>query len=92
MAGPWTITLSSDGSIVWDPPPEAGIGESFPRDTYQVSESAIVTNVFARNLCEGSGVGSYRWTLTDEELEFVVVSDPCGPRRAILTSGIWTKT
>jgi hypothetical protein len=92
LAGPWTITLSSDGSIAWDPPPEAGIDESFPRDTYQVAGSAIIMNLFARSLCQGSSVGSYRWTLSDEELEFVVVTDTCEPRRAILTSAIWSRT
>ena len=61
LAGLWMITLSSDGSIVWIRHPRQASG-SFPRDTYQVSGSGMVTNVFARSLCQGSGVGSYRWT------------------------------
>ena len=92
LAGQWTITLSSNGSIVWDPPSEAGIAESLPRDTYQVSGNSIVTNLFARSLCQGSGVGSYTWSRSEEALGFVVINDDCEPRRAILTSAIWVRT
>lgn len=92
LAGPWTITLNGDGSIVWNPPPGARIEEFLPRDTYQVAGSSIVTNLFARSLCQGSGVGTYSWTLSGGVLGFVAVSDPCELRRAILTSASWDRT
>lgn len=92
LAGPWTISFNTDGSIVWNPPSGASIGEGFPRDTYQVAGSSIVMNLFVRSLCRGSGVGTYSWTLSGGALEFFVVSDPCDPRRAVLTFASWNRT
>lgn len=91
LAGSWTIAFNTDGSIVWNPPPGSGISESLPRDTYQVSGDSIVTNLFARSLCRGTGVGSYSWILSGGALAFRVVSDPCDPRRAILSSTSWNR-
>jgi hypothetical protein len=89
LAGRWSITLEGDGSVVWHAP--SGSPEGFPRDTYQVSGTTIVTNLFANGLCRGSGVGSYSWSIAGGTLTFVAVSDGCDLRRAVLTSGSWTR-
>ncbi len=89
LAGPWTLTLNGDGSILWNAPPGAGVTEGLPRDTYQVTGAQLVTNLFQTSLCRGSGVGSYSWTRSGETLTLVVVSDGCELRRAILTSAPW---
>ncbi len=75
LAGPWTLTLS-------------GVTEGLPRDTYQVTGTQLVTNLF-RSLCRGSGVGSYSWTRSGGTLTLVTVRDGCQLRRAILTSVPW---
>ena len=89
LAGPWMLTLNGDGSILWNAPPGAGVTEGLPRDTYQVTGTQLVTNLFQASLCRGSGVGSYSWTRSGGTLTLVAVSDGCGLRRAILTSAPW---
>jgi hypothetical protein len=89
LAGPWTLALNGDGSILWNAPPGAGVTEGLPRDTYQVTGAQLVTNLFQTNLCRGSGVGSYSWTRSDGTLTLVAVSDGCELRRTILTSAPW---
>jgi hypothetical protein len=89
LAGPWTLTLNGDGSILWNAPPGAGVTEGLPRDTYQVTGTQLVTNLFQTSLCRGSGVGSYSWTRSGGMLTLVVVRDGCELRRAILTSSPW---
>ena len=89
LAGSWTLTLNGDGSILWNAPPGAGVTEGLPRDTYQVTGTQLVTNLFQPNLCRGSGVGSYSWTRSGGTLTLVAVSDGCELRRAILTSAPW---
>jgi len=91
LAGPWTLTFGSDGSVIWTPPPSASIAEGFPRDTYQVAGTSIVTNLFVRDLCSGAGVGTYAGRISGDTLRFAPVSDPCEVRRAILTSAPWTR-
>jgi len=88
LAGPWTLTLNGDGSILWNAPPGSGVTEGLPRDTYQVTGTQLVTNLF-RSLCRGSGVGSYSWTRSGGTLTLVTVRDGCQLRRAILTSVPW---
>jgi hypothetical protein len=89
LAGPWTLALNGDGSILWNAPPGAGVTEGLPRDTYQVTGAQLVTNLFQTNLCRGSGVGSYSWTRSGGTLTLVAVSDGCELRRTILTSAPW---
>jgi hypothetical protein len=89
LEGRWSITLEGDGSVLWHAP--SGPPEGLPRDTYQVSGDSIVTNLFANDLCRGSGVGSYSWNLSGGTLTFVAVSDGCDVRRAVLTSGPWAR-
>ena len=89
LAGSWTLTLNGDGSILWNAPPGAGVTEGLPRDTYQVTGTQLVTNLFQASLCRGSGVGSYSWTRSGEALMMVAVSDGCELRRTILTSSPW---
>jgi hypothetical protein len=89
LAGPWTLTLNGDGSVLWNAPPDAGVTEGLPRDTYQVTGTQLVTNLFQASLCQGSGVGSYSWTRSGGTLTLVAASDGCELRRAILTSAPW---
>ena len=89
LAGPWTLTLSGDGSILWNAPPGAGVTEGLPRDTYQVTATQIVTNLFQASLCRGSGAGTYSWTRSGGTLRLIAVSDGCELRRTILTSAPW---
>jgi hypothetical protein len=89
LAGPWTLTLNGDGSILWNPPPGSGLSEGLPRDTYQVSGTTVVTNLFASRLCQSSGVGSYSWSQSGGTLRLVAVDDGCQLRQAILTSAPW---
>lgn len=89
LAGPWTLTLNGDGSIVWNAPPGSDVTEGLPRDTYQVTGAQLVTNLFQANLCRGSGVGSYSWTRSGGTLTLVVARDGCQLRRAVLTSVPW---
>jgi hypothetical protein len=90
--GAWSMTFSGDGSIVWNPPPGSGLIESLPRDTYQVSGTTLSTNLFARSLCQGSGIGTYGWVRSGGTLTFLTMSDDCALRRAILTSNPWHAT
>ncbi len=90
--GVWSMTFNGDGSIVWNPPPGSDLIESLPRDTYQVSETTFSTNLFARNLCQGSGVGTYGWVRSGGTLTLDATSDDCAVRRAILTSTPWQAT
>lgn len=90
--GPWSMTFNGDGSIVWNPPPGSGLIESLPRDTYQVSGTTFSTNLFARSLCQGSGIGTYEWVRSGGTLTLVATSDACAVRRAILTSTPWQAT
>ncbi len=87
--GVWSLTFDGDGSVVWNAPPDAGLSEFLPRDTYQLSGDRIATNLFSRDLCRGSGIGSYGWTRSGGALAFVVVRDDCPIRQAILTSLPW---
>jgi hypothetical protein len=89
LAGPWTLTLNGDGSVLWNAPPGADVTEGLPRDTYQVTGAQLVTNLFQASLCRGSGVGSYSWTRSGRTLTLVAVSDGCELRRTILTSAPW---
>jgi hypothetical protein len=90
--GAWSMTFNGDGSIVWNPPPGSGLIESLPRETYQVSGTTLSTNLFARSLCQGSGIGTYGWVRSGRTLTFVAMSDDCALRRAILTSNPWQAT
>jgi hypothetical protein len=90
--GAWSMTFNGDGSIVWNPPPGSGLIESLPRDTYQVSGTTFSTNLFARSLCQGSGIGTYGWVRSGGTLTLDAVSDDCAVRRAILTSTPWQAT
>jgi hypothetical protein len=87
--GAWSMTFNGDGSIVWNPPPGSRLIESLPRDTYQVSRATLSTNLFARSLCQGKGIGTYEWVRSGGMLTFVATSDDCAVRRAILTSSPW---
>ena len=90
--GAWSMTFSGDGSIVWNPPPGSGLIEDLPRDTYQVSGTTFSTNLFARSLCQGIGIGTYEWFRSGGTLTLVATSDACVVRRAILTSTPWQAT
>jgi hypothetical protein len=90
LAGPWTLTLNGDGSMLWEPPPGSGVAEGLPRDTYQATGTQIVTNLFQANLCQGVGVGTYTWTRSGATLTLAAVRDGCTLRRAILTTAPWT--
>jgi hypothetical protein len=90
--GAWSMTFNGDGSIVWNPPPGSGLIESLPRDTYQASGTTFSTNLFARSLCQGSGVGTYGWVRSGGTLTLDATSDDCAVRRAILTSIPWQAT
>jgi hypothetical protein len=90
--GAWSMTFNGDGSIVWNPPPGSGLIESLPRDTYQASEATLTTNLFARSLCQGSGIGTYGWVRSGGTLMLDATSDDCAVRRAILTSIPWQAT
>jgi hypothetical protein len=90
--GAWSMTFNGDGSIVWNPPPGSGLIESLPRDTYQVSGTTFSTNLFARSLCQGSGIGTYGWVRSGGTLTLDATSDDCAVRRAILTSTPWQAT
>ncbi len=90
--GAWSMTFDGDGSIVWNPPPGSGLIESLPRDTYQVSGATLSTNLFARSLCQGSGIGTYGWVRSGGTLTLDATSDDCAVRRAILTSTPWQAT
>jgi len=90
--GVWSMTFNGDGSIVWNPPLGAGLIESLPRDTYQVSGTRFSTNLFARSLCQGSGIGTYEWVRSGGTLTLVATSEACAVRRAILTSTPWQAT
>jgi hypothetical protein len=90
LAGPWTITINGDGSIIWTAPRGAGAREGLPRDTFHADGGTIVTNMFASSLCRGKGVGTYTWVVNDGTLSFVTVNDGCRSRRGVLTSAAWT--
>ena len=90
--GAWSVTFNGDGSIVWNPPPGSGLIESLPRDTYQVSGTTFSTNLFARSLCQGAGIGTYGWVRSGGMLTLDATSDDCAVRRAILTSTPWEAT
>ena len=90
--GAWSVTFNGDGSIVWNPPPGSGLIEDLPRDTYQVSGNTLSTNLFARSLCQGSGIGTYGWVRSGGTLTLDARSDDCAVRRAILTSTPWQAT
>jgi hypothetical protein len=49
-----------------------------------------VTNLFARNLCRGAGVGTYTVTVSDGALTFDAVRDDCSRRQAVLATAPWT--
>jgi hypothetical protein len=84
--GRWDLTLAGDGSIVWNPPPGSELKEFLPRDTYQVSGTTLSTNLFARSLCSGSGIGTYGWVRSEGTLTFLATADDCAIRRAMLTA------
>ena len=89
LAGPWQIRLSGDGSVLWEAPQASGVSEGVPNDTYHLTGSSLVTSMFARDLCRGTGAGSYTFTTSTGSLTFSVVSDACDVRRAVLTSVAW---
>jgi hypothetical protein len=90
LDGPWTLALHGDSSIVWNAPAGSGVSEALPRDTYRISGSTMVTNLFVRSLCQGTGVGMYTWSRSGGTLRFETQRDACALRRLVLTTTPWT--
>ena len=90
VAGRWVVTLRPNGGF-----------EVIPPDTYQHPHSGITYRVEGDQLrtdalvsspgCQAAGtyVGTYRWTRTDSNVRFVLVSDACPARMALFTGQDW---
>jgi hypothetical protein len=89
MTGRWRVSLTSEGSLLIQPPagfPGATSGTSYAVDGDELTTNALVDQPG----CQAEPSGRYRWAMSGATLELTVVEDRCRARR-ILFGGTWSR-
>jgi hypothetical protein len=90
LAGSWSLQFTARGTVqVGAPSAFDGVrtGVSFADRGHLVR-----IDLFAQDLCAGSPVGTYRWSVRSDGLRFARASDTCPARISVLTGGLWHRT
>jgi hypothetical protein len=89
LAGPWGLTVDSDGRFA-----TKHDGEPVVEGSYTLQADRITfTDERGPLACQGPtrGSGTYSWALAAGHLTLVVVEDACPGRAAVLSSHPWTR-
>ncbi|PKH37625.1 hypothetical protein SAMN05192575_101635 [Nocardioides alpinus] len=91
MVGRWVVSLEADGALEMRPPPTyAGATTGA---AWRLQDDQLRTDALVEPGCQADSgyVGTYTWSLTDDELTFTLVEDDCGARRILFTAGGWAR-
>ena len=89
LAGPWGLTVDSDGRFATMHDEELVVEGSYPLQADRVT----FTDERAPLACQGPtrGSGTYSWALVAGQLTLRVVEDTCPGRAAVLSSQPWAR-
>lgn len=95
IAGTWTMTFRSDGTLTVDASPRfaAAFGAP-PTGVWSTAGPTLRTNgLTARSghVCDDLTFGSYQWSVTAGALLLRAVDDHCAPRVAVLAGSQWQR-
>lgn len=82
--GHWLISFKADGSFTTK---LNGLTIASVA-TYTVQEDQV-TLIDDSTVCEGKGEGVYAWSVKENQLSFVAISDKCSRRRATMNNAVW---
>ena len=87
MAGPWTLRLEADGTVLLSSPPS--FKASITGIVFDLAGDQFRTNAFVTDVCSNDGPGIYRWQRSGQSLTFTAIADTCDARVALFTTKPW---
>jgi hypothetical protein len=89
FTGRWTLVLRDSGVLEIEAPPTFE-GSRAQGHTFSLDASMLRTDLYFNDYC--SSLGSYRWTLSGDNLRLDVVADDCAVRRTLLATRQWERS